>query len=416
MFSVSSLFYSPSIPAWMGVTFSLFCFATFQLRKSHRAGITESMAAFIASMPFEFGDDFHSLKSLGKYSSKKSYINTDNFFLGGCAVIFAIFFFVIFVMLFSAASPQIERIAKIFSDLPISIFSNLNIFLVAVLFFAFLPFFNMITFSLFLPALKSYADKFSSDDFMPESRGFLSRLSPYIIAVFCALFSLQNFFDAVYLFGGMKLPEGITYSRYAINGATALGFAVFISLCLILATSFLSPSFRVSKFTKAMLSIWIIQNLFLSVCASARLLSYVSAYDLTTTRIYGFLYFALVVVFLVVILAKLYKNFGFFKMSDIFVYVIFAEMLAVSACDIKAVVADYNVSRFIDGKCEKLDIQYLSVLGVSAIPSVERLLESPKSKGMFIDLDSMKTIASRKRSSFFSFSLVDYFALRNSGK
>ena len=136
----------------------------------------------------------------------------------------------------------------------------------------------------------------------------------------------------------------------------------------------------------------------------------------TTTRIYGFLYFALVVVFLVVILAKLYKNFGFFKMSDIFVYVIFAEMLAVSACDIKAVVADYNVSRFIDGKCEKLDIQYLSVLGVSAIPSVERLLESPKSKGMFIDLDSMKTIASRKRSSFFSFSLVDYFALRNSGK
>lgn len=129
LFSVSSLFYSPSIPAWMGVTFSLFCFATFQLRKSHRAGITESMAAFIASMPFEFGDDFHSLKSLGKYSSKKSYINTDNFFSRGlCRNICDIFLCDICNAVFGGVSANREDSEDIFRLTDFDILESKHIF------------------------------------------------------------------------------------------------------------------------------------------------------------------------------------------------------------------------------------------------------------------------------------------------
>ena len=191
------------------------------------------------------------------------------------------------------------------------------------------------------------------------------------LLLFNALFVVQTAMDLSYLWGGVELPDGMTYASYAHRGAyPLLVTSALAGLFMLIATGFgpLTPA------TKGLLYLWIAQNLWLVISAVLRLNLYVAFYSLTYLRVAAFIWMALVLVGLVLIAIRLRNN-----RSNAWVvsriagtglltlylgcFVNFADMIA-----------HYNVSHSqeMSGHGLKLDRRYLCSLGPQAYPAADR--------------------------------------------
>lgn len=111
------------------------------------------------------------------------------------------------------------------------------------------------------------------------------------LVVFNAILSVQTVMDALYLWGGAALPEGMTAAEYAHRGAYPL-----------LVTALLAGAFALSARTfaaedrrlRALLLLWLAQNLALVLSALLRLELYVDAFGLTYLRVHAAIWMGLV--------------------------------------------------------------------------------------------------------------------------
>jgi len=125
------------------------------------------------------------------------------------------------------------------------------------------------------------------------------------LAVFNALFALQNVLDLTFLWSGAPLPGHVTLADYAHKGAytlilTALLAGAFVLICL-------DPGAQASKSRSVrwLLVFWILQNLFLVASSALRLADYIDAYGMTRLRLAAFVWMALVAMGLVLITARI---------------------------------------------------------------------------------------------------------------
>lgn len=102
------------------------------------------------------------------------------------------------------------------------------------------------------------------------------------LVLFNAVFAVQTVLDLVYLYGGLGLPDGITYAEYAHRGAYPL-----------VVTGLLAGGFALltrrwvlgDRMLRALLLLWVAQNVALVVSSLVRLDQYVSVYGLTHLRL-----------------------------------------------------------------------------------------------------------------------------------
>ena len=108
---------------------------------------------------------------------------------------------------------------------------------------------------------------------------------------FNLIFALQTAMDMTYLWGGARLPDGLTYAEYAHRGAYPLiATALLAGLFALLAQPFLPGR----KGLKALLYLWVAQNVALTLSALLRLDLYVQAYGLTYLRFAAMIWMGLV--------------------------------------------------------------------------------------------------------------------------
>ena len=125
------------------------------------------------------------------------------------------------------------------------------------------------------------------------------------LVTFNAIFAIQTVLDLVYLIGGVALPEGIGYAEYAHRGAyplvvTALlagGFAVLVQ-----------PWVDARPILRWLLLAWVAQNVVLVGSSLARLDLYVEVYGLTRLRFAAFVWMALVVLGLALMIWQIFRN------------------------------------------------------------------------------------------------------------
>lgn len=197
------------------------------------------------------------------------------------------------------------------------------------------------------------------------------------LIAFNALFAVQTLMDLMYLWGGVRLPDGVTYADYAHHAAYPLIITAVLAGAFVLAAMRKDGPGRSSPLITNLVYLWIAQNVWLVVSAILRLKLYVEAYALSELRILAGIWMLLVAIGLILILAKIVldRSNGWLVMANCVSLAV--ALYAVAWIDFPGVISRYNVehSREMTGQGFPLDIGYFEELGPGTIPAIDVLLQ-----------------------------------------
>ncbi len=125
------------------------------------------------------------------------------------------------------------------------------------------------------------------------------------LVLFNAIFLVQSLLDLGYLWGGVALPEGMTYAAYAHRGAyPLLGTALLAGAFALLSQPYLGGCTRL----RGLLYLWVAQTVLLVVSSILRLDLYVDVYGLTRLRFAAFVWMVVVALGLVLLIAQMVQR------------------------------------------------------------------------------------------------------------
>lgn len=196
------------------------------------------------------------------------------------------------------------------------------------------------------------------------------------LVVFNILFAMQTALDATYLWGGIALPDGLTYAAYAHRGAYPLIVTALLAAGFVLAA--LRPGSATSSdpFIRRLVYVWVAQNIVLVISSILRLELYVGIYALTYWRVAAFVWMGLVAAGLALIIARIALGKSNEWLLSANLLTLSATLYACSFINFGALIANYNVEHSFEmtGHGSKLDFWYLRSLGSSARPALDRFL------------------------------------------
>ena len=133
--------------------------------------------------------------------------------------------------------------------------------------------------------------------------GFLNERSVVrALITFNVIFLVQTILDVGYLWGGVALPEGMTYAAYAHRGAyPLLATALLAGVFALLAQPYLGAGSMVRR----LMYLWIAQNVVLVISSILRLDLYVDVYGLTRLRFAAFVWMVVVALGLVLTIMQM---------------------------------------------------------------------------------------------------------------
>ncbi|NVO55772.1 DUF4173 domain-containing protein [Rhodobacteraceae bacterium B1Z28] len=186
------------------------------------------------------------------------------------------------------------------------------------------------------------------------------------LLLFNLLFFVQTVLDIGVLTGGMSLPEGMTYARYAHRGAYPLVATALLAGLFAIATHRMIDQ---SRFLRNLMLVWLAQNMFLVITAVIRLSLYVEAYTLTYLRVAAFIWMGLVFVGLILIIVQIIrtKSIAWLVRSNLAALAV--TLFLCCFVNFAFVVADFNFRKSYD--LSNLDTGYICGLGEQALPVID---------------------------------------------
>jgi hypothetical protein len=192
------------------------------------------------------------------------------------------------------------------------------------------------------------------------------------LILFNAIFAVQTGLDMAYLWGGVALPDGMTYAAH--RGAYPLILTALLAAAFVIIAVRPDSDVERSRTIRGLVFLWTAQNVLLVISSILRLDLYVAVYSLTSLRVAAFVWMLLVAVGLVLIVARIAlarSNAWLIQMNAA------ALALTLYACgfiNFPHIIAAYNVdhSRELSGQGVPLDVGYLLSLGPQTIPALDR--------------------------------------------
>ncbi|CCV04344.1 conserved membrane hypothetical protein [Mesorhizobium metallidurans STM 2683] len=363
----------------LSVSIGLAALAVFALSLTQRlrrnlARIAGQLLAFALAAPFRFAHDFLRWRKATRWLGQRRIR-----FAAIAVWIMPLVLGVVFVALFGAANPVIEYWFSL-----IDRFALLKLIQLPRLFFwlvvlagvwAFLrP--RLPRFVRRIPRLMPAANVRPSAKAVTTIEDIVFGKAAILRAliIFNILFAVQTALDATYLWGGIALPDGLTYAAYAHRGAYPLVITALLAAGFVLAA--LRPGSETSgdPLIRYLVYAWVAQNIALVVSSILRLDLYIGIYALTYWRVAAFVWMGLVAAGLALIIARIALE----KPNE---WLLSANLLTLSAtlygcCFINfaALIASYNVDHSLEmtGSGTPLDTQYLRSLGAVAMPALDR--------------------------------------------
>lgn len=222
------------------------------------------------------------------------------------------------------------------------------------------------------------------------------------LVLFNALFAVETVLDVAYLWGGLALPDGMSYAAYAHRGAYPLVLTALLAGGFVIAA--LKPGGRIeaSPLIRALVYVWILQNVLLVVSSILRLALYVEAYSLTYLRVASFIWMLLVAAGLVLIVLRMARGHSNAWLVSSTAHVLASVLYVCCFVNFAHVIASYNVDhcRELTGEGQLLDVNYLTSLGPDVIAAIDdyrrRLPEAYRARGLLFDEDSLLSGARRE--------------------
>jgi hypothetical protein len=199
------------------------------------------------------------------------------------------------------------------------------------------------------------------------------------LAVFNAVFALENGLDLAFLWSGAPLPGTVTMADYAHQGAFSLIVAALLVAGFVLAAlDPRSPASRV-KGVRPLVVIWIAQTVFLVASCILRTWDYVQSYSLTGFRICALAWMGLVAVGLVLVCWRLLAGKSSAWLLNANLAAAGAVLTVLAVVDVNALSAGWNVrnAREVGGQGVQLDVCFLERQRESAVVPMSELLRQP---------------------------------------
>lgn len=185
------------------------------------------------------------------------------------------------------------------------------------------------------------------------------------LVLFNVLFLVQTVMDIGVLTGGMSMPEGMTYARYAHRGAYPLVATALLAGVFAIATH---KMIKANRFQQKLLYLWLGQNLFLVITAAYRLSLYVEAYTLTYLRVAAFIWMLLVFAGLILTIVQILqsKKIAWLVRSNL--AVLAATLYLCCFVNFAYVITSYNIQNA--STANRFDERYICELGEQALPLI----------------------------------------------
>ncbi|TDR89833.1 DUF4173 domain-containing protein [Enterovirga rhinocerotis] len=193
------------------------------------------------------------------------------------------------------------------------------------------------------------------------------------LVLFNLLFAVQTAMDATFLWGGVALPEGMTYASYAHRGAYPLVATALLAAGFVLAAMRPGGPAEEAPWLRALVYLFVAQNVGLVLSSILRLDLYVSVYSLTYWRVAAFIWMGLVLIGLVLIALRIRLRRSNSWLVGANLIAATAVLYACSFVNVANLVASYNVAHQPE-ETRRLDLFYLVRLGPQAIPAIDRAL------------------------------------------
>jgi hypothetical protein len=287
------------------------------------------------------------------------------------------FFSLLFIGLFSMANPVIEswikwinvKLASFHLDTARAIFWTFNACLLWGLF----------------RARVHTKREFFARNYLEPKMGVTPAFLIRSLGLFNLIFAAQNTLDAMYLWGGMALPDGLTYADYAHRGAYPLIFTALLAAVFVLATfgTQNSPTVEMRP-ARIFVYAWLAQNVLLTLSSIARLAFYVQAYSLTRWRIAAAIWMFLIACGLVLTGIRIIKQrTNVWLLNSNFLAMI-AVLYLCCYVNFDGLIANYNVDhcREMNGHGLAIDLNYLRQLGPESMPALQRLAHQNYAPGI----------------------------------
>jgi len=270
----------------------------------------------------------------------------------------------IFLLLFIGANPVFERWLDQATRIDVRLADPLRIMFWALTAFAVYPF---VAFIKLAKTFKSKPTRHFAVHKLVD--GFINARSITIsLCLFNAMFLTQNATDIAFLWGGVSLPEGLTYAQYAQQGAYPLmATSVLAGMFVLISRKFIASA----PLLNLLLLVWILQNIFLVSSAFTRLGLYVDVYGLTYLRVRAGIGMGLVVVGMGLLAWQIW-----FEKSNSWATTVFAGVCAAtiySGCFVNFgyMIARENLKR----EAEKIDAGYLCGNATLAMNALQEYAE-----------------------------------------
>lgn len=187
------------------------------------------------------------------------------------------------------------------------------------------------------------------------------------------LFAVETVLDAAYLWGGVALPDGMTYATYAHQGAYPLVVTALLAGLFVMVAMRDGGPAAGSKLIRPLVLLWTGQNVLLVASAMLRLQLYVEAFSLTLLRVVAFIWMILVLIGLILIIVQICseKSRSWLLMAN----GVSLTVVLYASCfmNFPYLEASYNIAhcREVTGSGPYLDSAYLFNLGPDVLPALE---------------------------------------------
>ncbi len=186
-----------------------------------------------------------------------------------------------------------------------------------------------------------------------------------ILSVLGAVYVLFCAIQIIFLFGKASLPDGYTYAAYARRGFFQLLFVCILNVILILLTN---EVFRENRGLRILSAGFSVCTLIMNISATYRVCLYIQAYDMTYPRLVALTGLGVVYFLLAGLAVWIFrKRFPFFRYMLI---VLSLTLVFLNLLHPARFVASYNLEH-----SEEVDWDYLTELGVEALPAVAEAYE-----------------------------------------
>lgn len=194
------------------------------------------------------------------------------------------------------------------------------------------------------------------------------------LVLFNALFALQTLLDIAYLWGGVALPDGMSYAAYAHRGAYPLVVTALLAALFVMVAMRPAGASERHRLVRPLVLVWVGQNIMLMISSVLRLDLYVEAYSLTWLRLVAFIWMLLVALGLVLIIVQIVGRKSVNWLVSANAAALALALYAFCFVNTPAVIANYNFrhSQELRGTGSRLDAAYLTSLGPQVIPAFDR--------------------------------------------